>query len=455
MAVRLHRDEQGAALVMVMFLGLALVAVATALTVRAARQVMNVALEADHEQALQVAETGLNQGLMLLQDSGAFTTGEVAPTFANRSAERDWIEAVAEQASPSRLVAAPHGEYVVIKPVNADVVYAVGYAPNRAADSRRIRVLRAELGFRSIPGSYFATYALLSGRDLGLNGNPAVFSGRVVGVHANGFLDVSGSTSISACLSASGGARISGAVSQPAGCAAPGNQVAIEVPMISPRALWVRSQYDMCPDGRVRAGPAHPTLGRTAANRPCTGSIIGDASTTLLGWKFTGCCDAKMGAKWDYDTDFPTDGVFYFFEGSVKIPKSAGTGLDPWHVTLIVEPSGTCPSAVGGDVDISGNPTMVAHAGGGNLVVAAGRDLRISGSPQATGVFGAHEQIVVSGNPELTESSLLAEDACDSTTSNEHSSFVSGNPTITNAGEVATPFYGTRNVEVMVGWDEL
>lgn len=453
---RLHRDDRGAALVMVMFLGVALVTVATAITVRAARQVMQVALEADHEQALHVAESGLDEGLQALQTDPAFTTGEIVPSFNTRSEERLWVQAHAEEVTGTRLVTAPQGEYVVIRPMNAAVVYAVGYAPSRDAEGRRIRVVRAELGTRQVPGGWFATYAVLSGANLKINGNPAVTSGRSVGIHANGFLDASGSTSVDGCVSASGGARISGAVVADVGCPAPGNQVPIEIPVVSPRALWDRSQFDMCPDGKVRAGPAHPSLGRTAANRPCTGTIIGDATTTLLGWKFLGCCDSKDGAKWDYDGNVGVDGVFYFFEGSAKVPSSPGSAIDPWLVTIIAEARGDCINAVGGDVAISGDPTMVAHPGGGNLLVAAGKDLDLGGGPHATGILAAHQQISVSGNPVLVEASLLAEEACDSsTTSNIHESFVSGNPSVSNSGELSTPFTGTRTIQVMVGWDEL
>ncbi|MBI5158162.1 MAG: hypothetical protein HZA58_09175 [Acidimicrobiia bacterium] len=452
----LHTEERGAALVMVMFLGMALVTVATALTVRAARQVVQVALEADHEQALHVAESGLDEGLLALQMDPSFTTGEVAPGFATRTDERAWVLALAEAVTGTRLSVAPQGEYVVIRPVNVSVVYAVGYAPSRDAAERRVRIVRAELGTRQVPGGWFATYAMLSGGDLGLNGNPAVTSGRKVGIHANGFLEASGSVSVAGCVSASGGARISGSVVDGAECAAPGNQSPVEIPVVAPRSLWDRSQFDMCPDGKVRAGPAHPSMGRTAANRPCTGSVIGDASTTLLGWKFLGCCDAKDGARWAYDSDLPVDGVFYFFEGSAVVAKNPGSSIDPWQVTMIAEARGDCTAAVGGDVSISGSPTIVPHVGGSNLVVAAGKDLNLSGGMHASGIFAAHQQVSVSGNPSLTEASLLAEEACDSaTTSSIHVSFVSGNPTVSNSGELSTPFVGTRTVEVMVGWDEL
>ena len=85
----------------------------------------------------------------------------------------------------------------------------------------------------------------------------------------------------------------------------------------------------------MRAGPAHATYGHTVGSEPCTGHVLkNDASSGYRNWKFNGCCDSKEWAKWDYDSDGKKNGVYYFYQGSPKVPKNPGSSNNPWKVTI-------------------------------------------------------------------------------------------------------------------------
>jgi hypothetical protein len=458
MRVRLH-DDRGMAVMAVMILGMALVLVTSVVVLRSVRQSGNAIGDATWEQTLNVAESGLDDGLARIYEDPTFTTGELLPdSFADGPAEKDWAVAAADARPVSDVVATPQGEYVVIRPSNTAAVYAVGFAPSRDDPQRRVRAVRAEIGTAQVAGGWSTRYAVLSGGSLEFNGNPTVLSGAIVGVHANGFLDVAGSTFVDGCLSSSGGSRIIGSVSQDPWCVPAGAQAPVAVPVVDPRSLWPYSMYDLCPLGKVRAGPAHPTMGHTAANVPCSGAtIVSDASVTPFnGWRFQGCCDPKLGARWRNESNAGFPGVFYIYEGSVSIPSSAGIAGAPWRVTIIAEGIGSCTNIIGGDIAISGSPAMAPHESAMNLLLAAGRDIDISGgSPHLSGLIAAHEQVSVTGGADGIETSYLSEHACDSVDDFIDEAEFSGTATVLNSGAVASPFAGTEDIPVIAAWAEL
>jgi len=150
------------------------------------------------------------------------------------------------------------------------------------------------------------------------------------------------------------------------------------------------------------------------------------------------------GTKWDYSTDFvysPMYNAVVFVYGNVYVggnPGNSSSGiyckdsgctgaggvpLDTWQVSLISV----------GSIRISGNPSMSpanTAAGFWHLYIA-GRDVYVSGNPGATqacasgcsttspsnvdtyaGIIAAHEQIQISGNPQIL-GFMLAENAID------------------------------------------
>ena len=73
------RREAGMAVVMVVFLGLALMMLTAVVSLRSMRQTGNTRSDAQWEQALQAAEAGLDHGLALANLDAGFTTGETLP----------------------------------------------------------------------------------------------------------------------------------------------------------------------------------------------------------------------------------------------------------------------------------------------------------------------------------------------------------------------------------------
>ena len=451
-------SEAGMAVVMVVFLGLFLMLLTAMVSVRSLRQAGNTRSDAQWEQALQAAEAGLDHGLALANANSGWNTGETMPgTFSGPEALRAWVVAAADARAAAGVATTSNGEYVIVRPTNRDAVYAVGFVPDRGTTGRRVRVVRAQLGSAELVGGWKASYAVLTGGPTQFIGNPLILSGSAVGVHSNGYLEVGGSTFVDGCLSSSGGARITGSVIEDPSCEAPGTQAVVQIPVIDPRQLWHTSMYDMCPDGKVRAGPAHPTSGFTAGAAPCTGIVVASSPATIAfrGWKFLGCCDARLEARWEQTSGTPYDGVYYVHQGSADLASNTGSVTTPWRVTLLVAGKGTCPSITGGDVGITGNPVVRPYPGSSSLLIAAGRDVDLSGAPNLGGILAAHEQLESTGTVYIYEGTFLAESACDSPADYIDTNYIAGNTTLNNTGPLSSPFGGTIVQPVVVAWDEL
>ncbi|NQV05656.1 hypothetical protein HQ535_03825 [bacterium] len=450
-------DEDGLAVIAVAMLGMALVIFSSMVALRAQRQSNGIRNDAEWSQALDVAEAGLDVGLIEIQTDPGFTTGELIPeTFASPEAARTWLIAAADERPNIEIGETTRGEYVVVRPSNTPAIFAVGYLPSRDAEVRRIRVLRAEVGESPILRAWRARYAVLSGSGLLLNGNPTIISGATVGIHTNGSLHMQGSAFVEGCLSASNGATITGSISQDPECIPAGSQAPVLIPTIDASSFWEMSQFDLCPSGIVKAGPAHPTHGNTAANTPCTGATLAaDVGVDpYRGWIFSGTHDS-LGARWKHVSTIAYDGVYYIHHGSADISANAGSVAVPWQATIIAEGSGACPATVGGDIEISGGPDITPHPDAYNLLLAADRDVILSGNPSLTGLIATHEQIDSGGTVTGSELAILAEGACDSANDSVNESQISGNVTITNTGPVSSPFPGTEMIPVVINWNEL
>jgi hypothetical protein len=453
-----RKDDRGVAMITVVMLGAALLLVMSLVFTRGLAQFDNTSGDALWEQALAAAESGLNQGLATLETDGGYSTGETLPDgIMGSDAEKGWVLTAASAHPPEDVGRTTDGEFVVIRPSNAPVVYAVGYAPARTSDEVRTRVVRTLFETEAETTQWTTRLAFLSGGDLTFRGNPTFLTGAAVGIHTNQFLDVGGSTYTDGCVSASGGSKVTGSFVQPPGCDPPGGQPTIDPPMVDPRGHWSESQYDLCPDGKVRAGPAHPVYGNTATSVPCSGqTLTADASTNpYLGWSYLGCCDSNDWASWKYGSTAANDGVFYVYQGVAKVVSSPGADLLPWEVTIYAEGRGVCTAIQGGDIVVAGSPDMTPYDPDNNLQLVAGRDLDISGNADFTGLAAAHEQIEITGDLDVHDGSFLAESACDSTTSHVHESYVGGGATIHNHGPIATGLSAPQYVLVARSWVEL
>jgi hypothetical protein len=439
----------------VLMFGAAIVIIAVAVMSRSQAQYGNTTSDRLWEDALAAAESGLNWGLAQIDGDGDWDTGHtVSQEVIGTAAERAWAIAEADAADPAFVLPTPVGDFVVVKPGNAAFVYAVGYAPSRDAEGRRVRVVRAGHELVPVDFEWIANLAVLTGDDLEVKGNPSFYSGTAVGIHTNGFLTATGSTHTDGCMSASGGASMQGAVTQGSGCPAPGTQPTLVVPVVNPPTRWSTSTHDLCPGGSVRAGPAHPTLGSTAGSAPCTGEVLeGDANANrYLGWRFN---DPSSVESWQYNTSTAHDGVFYVHHGSARVASSPGSSALPWRVTIIASTSGQCPNAVGGDIRISGSPTMAPHDAAGNILLVAGRDVLVSGNPDMTGIILAREQIAVTGTATVDNGSYIAAGGCHTPGSLVNANYIGGNATVVNQGEVDSDLVVTRDLLMQVDWFEL
>lgn len=453
---RIRRREEGMAMIAVAMLGTALILLSTVVFARGLSQFGNTRGDAVWEQALGSAEACLDWALETIEGDDAYTTGEEVPAeIPGSSQERTWAIEAADAHPDSDVIHTGDAECVVVKPVNGQFVYAVGYGPRRDAQQRRVRVVRVDYDVIPYVTTWIAQMAFLAGDDVEFRGNPTFLTGYAVGIHSNAFLEIGGSTFADGCVTSSGGSRLTGSFVQPPGCPTPGSQAIVIIPPVVPRNHWERSQYDLCPDGKVRAGPAHPVWGNTATTVPCQGqTLVSDGTTGYLGWSFRGCCDADTWATWRYGATTTNDGVFYVYQGSAEIVSSPGTDLIPWEMTLVVEARGVCGTLQGGDIDISGSPDMTPHSTAGNIQLLAGRDIEITGNADFTGLAAAYEQIMITGDLDVQEGSFLAAGRCDDG-GMVTVSYVGGNATVNNTGPVDTQIGSTVDLLTATSWAEI
>jgi hypothetical protein len=434
-------DERGIAMITVVIIGMVLFLLATVMAARSIRSLNQVVVQRSWERALHVAETGIHRTLYELVNDQTYNTGEVLPaSFGSAQEEEDWVREAAED---NAVVATPQGQYQVVKPANDTVAYAVGFVPDNG-DPSATRVVRTEYDFAPFR---MQNVAILSDGDLSIPGTP-VIAGSGGSVHSNDDVTISGNPTIEGSATSVDDYTVSGTPIIGDEGNSGGGRPPLFVPLVDPRQNYEMSEYDLCPDGNVRTGPAYP--GPEAPNMtdtPCQGTLLADAdSITYRGWKKTGD-DVSKGAKWDYSGNTAYDGVYYIYLGSATIGGNAGDLAAPWRMTLMAEASavgaepGHCPHT-GGDIEVAGNIHVQYHDKGSPLLFVAGRDLKISGNPDQSheGFMAAHEQFNISGNPTLN-TALIANDKCDSPSSAvaaaDHE--ISGNPLITYNGDFEAP----------------
>lgn len=448
---RVARDEDGIAMIAAIVLGAVIVLVLSTIAVRTASDLNQVRTDRLTEQALHTGDAGVDRSLALLMQNRHYNTGDTLPSggFGSEDEERAWV---LEQAEPKSPETGREGEWVVVKPripdadaancpVTADtrhpacVVYSVGYTPAKDPARRmKIRMIKAEyaLGPLFEPDS-----AILSDGKLSVKGNLQV-TGTHGNAHANGDVEVSGNPSFSGSLSASGTCGLGGDdCDQYAGDDANSGSgfPPKTIPTVNPRQAYSMSEYDLCPDGTVRAGPSNsdnpPPEGTT---QPCSpgAPILGDTTVVpFRGWSSTSATDSR-GRLWSYSAGAhelecegkaECDGVYYVYHGSVDIESNPGTKTVPWEVTIMAEadptsgpePHDHCPHAYG-DIKFSGTPRMRYHPKAPFLLLVAGRDLVVTGNTQAgdfdhEGALLAHEQIRMRGTPGIF-GPVIANDTC-------------------------------------------
>lgn len=415
---RQSADERGIAMVTVVGMSAILFSIAAVIFTRNLSNYNQVRGDRRFEQAIQVADSGVDHALFKVGADPTYNTGDPEPPdFAgDTDAEQAWVLARIENYPENHpLVTTPEGQWSTIVLNSIDLIYSVGYVPSQA-NPFKVRVIRAAYDY----APFVPSTAILTNGNLELGGDATV-TGAGGSVHANGNVIRGGNSSVSGYVSAAGTC---------VGCTGPGvgdptnsggGKPRREVPLVDPRENYGLSEYDLCPDGQGRTGPSY-SVGDFPPNSsgiPCGGTPI---PGFYRGWEYQGSNPSK-GALWQYNDQTPYNGVYYIYQGSARITGNPGTPAVPWQVTIFAEanPSSAgeepedCPHAhVGGDIDATGGGDVRPNPKAQPMHLIAGRDLQMTGTPgnKWEGVYAAHEQFELRGNVEMN-GVIIANDYCD------------------------------------------
>lgn len=446
----LARDEQGAAIAIVLLVGVALVLVSTVVVGRGFRQLVNTSNDTNWDNALFAAEAGLDEGLVVLEGDFTFTTGESVPMATlGTEGERTWAVAAADARVINDVISVPYGEYVLVAPDNANVVFAVGYSPSRTAIERRVRVVRATV--QGNPWTFTVEHALLVGDDVTLSGNTTINDttpNNTASVHANGTVsEIGGSATVEGCLTESVGTR--SATQQ-----CPPSPLPQEpMPVIDPRLFYPYAQYVLCGDGVAYGGPLFSTPpDRDPDLIPCNGN---ESPVALGGWT----SQLQGGVmNWKTQPAAATDAVFYIH--NANFDGKLGDTSTPRAITLILESGsgGACTAPSTGNLELGGNSNFAVHpsiaAQGWDIAAVVQGDIDYQGGSTVGGALFAHEQIHYIGNAG-SWGAVVAAEVCDTIGSPVSSSSLSGDSTINYPGPMSTPFTASNLQVEVVGWYEL
>lgn len=491
------RDESGAALIFSLLAVIIVGGIAAVMTVRATAQTTATAVERDHEQAIHVAEAGLddvivhlnqNQSYLTEEDDGDPHVYDIALS-ASDAEQRTWALGIAADAADCVHGETGEGEFCAIRPKLPDAqggaplpwVYGVSFIPSRDAPEPKIRVVKMQFdeGFFTPPRAILTQGNLTLGGSLSLGGDNG-------SVHTNGSVTINGGAVTSSGPVTSTGSFSGGC----SGCATGSGQVddSIPLPDVSAIAAYRREAddyasaftggtyagdwFDLCSDGTVQA-PAFDG----ARPAPCEGAagtdwILYDATDPAQPARYRGWTWNASQSTWSAggggggNVSSPLlDGIYYVHEANADISGSVNADI---RLTVIVDahgsndpiapPDTTCTGAWAGNE--SGNLSVTGVGGGSfrsfvsDLLFLTDRDIETSGNMSGTtlgGVMATHEQLAIGGTPTV-EGAVVAEDACDTPSSPVHANTVSGNFTLTYTGLGAVPL---SSVVRITAWNEL
>lgn len=432
------RDDEGVAMVLVvgftitMALLLAVAFSITTTSLRSARQHTNF------ERAISVAEAGIDQTMGRLQHQYDVNRGDwpipssadpdctgspiTAGAFTTDAAEKAQARTVLEGLVSSCTHTTEDGEYVVWKPSDRQVVYALAAVPSFGAEGAKVRLLKSEYLF----SPFSPSHAVLTESNLCFSGSIEIMDvspDHPADVHTNTDYACNGGTgtsgiTVEGTLTASGSASVGNNANITGGWS--DGQPKVKVPSVSPRTIYDGEHanyagrwYDLCPDASVR---------RPSSAGPCQATAPADILATsgvYQGWTF----DAGSNT-WEMKTTPTTTsaasyaGVYYVYHSDVVVNAGQNPNTNPpaWNATVISEaassggPSASC-GKLGGNIDIS--KTVMQNVMSGILLLADGDLLGGEQYQGAEGLLIANDQVQLhtSGHTTLT-GAVIAGDVC-------------------------------------------
>ena len=437
-------DDSGFALILVIgFMTIVLGIVTVALAV-ADRSLGSSRAHSSFDQALTVAESGIDETLATLKVNQAFsnasTTTSCGGMVYSLANERAWARCMINaQATSSNVSHIANGDYYAIRPAGVQTVYSMSWVPSITTANAKKRLLKTDY----IYADYLPSQAILVGGDLDMSGSVAVsgLSGNAAGVHSNGNITTVSSTRIGGPITASGTYDNDADVSNDPNGLTGSNTALHSIPDIDPlfsyhsrvpqyggnaagltsAADYTGTWWDLCPDGSVHA----PAIGTTAI--PCSGFTL-SASGSYRGWTWTAGTSSTP-PKWRMtQDDSPYSGAYYIWRGDAYIDGNTSNG-NSWNATVFAEAghgSTIAPYTAPG-VPSGYTNAATCNKYGGNItwdhtdiedyipgtVMVAGADLNQGANNDAgSGLFAAADQVHMSTSSASLTGAIVAGDKC-------------------------------------------
>jgi hypothetical protein len=390
------------------------------------------------ENALGVAENGIDQVLAQVQNNKSyvpFTGIAVGATDVSTPAkERAWARSqIATLATTtSNRTTTKQGQYIAFRPSDRQIIYSMSWVPSytavmKKAKNSKSRLIKAEYIF----APYAPDKAILTQGDLNFSGSVLVDKvdpATAASVHTNGNVSSSnGSLQVTGTLTSSGSYSVNGNATVATGSG--GTQPLVDVPVIDPRSVYqdpglyasyggtvgasgyTGQWYDLCSGGTVRARDNSSTT-------PCTGTALNlaaDGVTKLYpfrGWNFTPA-SAGNAPVWSMDEQSsPYDGVYYAYRTDVVINGKIHNGDPPWHATVLAEAdttAGLC-NKVGGT--ITWKLTDIANMIPGTVLLAGHNLVDSANNDAGDGLFAAADQVYMNTSSATLTGYVVASDQC-------------------------------------------
>jgi hypothetical protein len=420
---RLVKQDDGIGLILVIGISAMMAILLAVITATAIRSLGSSSDHVNFEQSLAAAESGVDSELSYIQSArnqvpsvnyespvSCRPATPAASVFASEATEKAWARSALNALPSSCTKSNAQGEYVSFKLPGRQVVYSLGWSPERGAPNAKERLLKVEYIF----APYRPGKALLTGGDVDFSGSVAInaLAGLPADVHTN-----ANATGINNSLNVSGSITATGTVNACSsnvvgGCEA--GKPKERVPVANPRAVYTEyamsyeanaQWYDLCNDGTVRS---------PSASGPCTGTQI--STSPYRGWYWT-AGNASTPGNWQLrytGTSYP--GVYYVY-GANAVLDTNGNPSAVQTISVIAEatvPSGYTNAATcnkyGGN--ITWKKYDIQNYLRGVLFIAQGSLDGNANSSAKAGLMMAGDKIDLQTSSATVQGSLIANNTC-------------------------------------------